>query len=154
MSPVNRFVSERLLTLEVTARLGLDHEGSQQADLGVRDELIGDLRPVFLAQALGDAEEPGDEELPRGDVPDPERGEGVAAELVVEPALAADNVGIGAVPLYGGFGGYGGYGLGYSPFIGGGLGFYSFYLGWNPALTLGLTLGDALIRETQRQSYL
>lgn len=57
------------------------------------------------------------------------------------------NIGI-APPIYGGGFGYGGYGMGYSPFIGGGLGYYGF--GWNPALTLGLTLGDALIRETQR----
>ena len=63
--------------------------------------------------------------------------------------------------IYGGGRGYGGYG--FSPFFGVpsyGFGFspfspgIGFGFGYNPALTLGLTLGDALIRETQRQQFL
>ena len=45
----------------------------------------------------------------------------------------------------------GGPSFGYSPFgFGGGFGYGGFGFGYNPALSLGLTFADVLIRENQR----
>ena len=44
----------------------------------------------------------------------------------------------------------GGFGYGMNPFMG--ASYYGF--GWNPALTIGLSIGEALIRENQRQVFL